>query len=68
MIFTAESYQSLHLRKVFGGCLLDLPLCSFLLTSLGDLQCSAFQSMVVKEVARVVNQVSLIRSFANTFK
>lgn len=68
VIFATDSYQSLHLRKMFGGCLLDLPLCSFSITSLGDLQCSAFQSLVVKEVARVVNQVSLIRSFANTFK
>lgn len=66
MIFTTDSYQSLHLRKVFGVA--SWTLCSFLLTSLGDLQYSAFQSMVVKEVARVVNHVSLIRSFANTFK
>lgn len=55
-------------KESVWGCLLDLTLCSFLLTSLGDLQYSAFQSMVVKEVARVVNHVSLIRSFANTFK
>lgn len=50
------------------GLLLGPATLLILATSLGDLQCSAFQSMVVKEVARVVNQVSLIRSFANTFK
>lgn len=30
--FIMDNYQSLRLKKVFGGCLLDLPLCSFLLT------------------------------------